>query len=502
MKAFFKDLKENASSFIKNSRGAAIFLIAVYLIALFPLFRANFNYRDDGGRVLWAYDDWNNFGRVTSNTLSHIVHADKYLRDISPLTQIIAVLLIVAASLLLLKAVRGSKKLTVWDALCVLPLGLFPYFLCCFSYKYDAPYMALSVLVSVIPLVFRKRGWVYYLIAFVCSLLMCTTYQASAGIFPMLVIFTAFIDWKSGEKTGKVLRFCLFSALAFIAALLIFFLLIPKGDGEYVTTKMAMDLSSVKHIISNYWTYIYTFKRDFRIHWFVVIALISAMFMLWNILETDRNRILTLLVGGVVYVLLFVFSFGPYPFLSEPFLMPRGMYGLGVFITFICLGATQFHNAENKLKAIKATSLISVIALSWLCIVFTCTYGNALSAQKKYDEFRIEEVAVKLADLDLLNDEERTPIQVTGSIGYASGIRNISGDRLLLRLVPPPFGGDNYWSYLKLLSYYGLPEMEYTKELINDSDAGWQIVDENCYHTIYSDGERVIIELKGGDPGQ
>ena len=128
--------------------------------------------------------------------------------------------------------------------------------------------------------------------------------------------------------------------------------------------------------------------------------------------------------------------------------------------------------------------------------MFACTYGNALSAQKKYDEYRVEEVAVKLADLNLLNEDEPTTVQVTGSAGYAPGIKNISGDRLLRRLVPPPFGGENYWSYLKLLSYYDLPEMEYSEELINESDVNWEIVHENCYHVIYSDGARVLIEIK------
>ena len=133
MKNKLAEIRKGISRFFRDNKNIFALLCGVYLIALFPLFRANFNYRDDGGRVLWAYAGWNDFGRYTSNALSHMIHADTYLKDISPLTQIIAVLIIVIASVLLLKIVREDRKTTFWDAIAVLPLGLFPYFLCCFS---------------------------------------------------------------------------------------------------------------------------------------------------------------------------------------------------------------------------------------------------------------------------------------------------------------------------------------------------------------------------------
>ena len=492
----FAKLKTSFSKFAKDNAGVVAFLIAVYAITLFPLFRANFNYRDDGGRVLWAYDGWNSFGRVTSNTLSHIIHADQYLRDISPLTQILAVMLIVITSMLLLKVVRENRKISIWDAVCVLPLGLFPYFLCCFSYKFDAPYMALSVLVSIIPLTIRKRGWSYYLSAFICTILMCTTYQASAGIFPMLVVYTAFQDWKDGEKTKETIRYCLLSALVYLVALFLFFLLVPKGNSEYVAEKTSLSQLSIRHIIENYWIYIMTFKKDFRIHWFAIIVLISALFLFVNTIDTCRKKGWTFLLAGVTYVLIFLFAFGPYPFLAEPFLMPRGMYGLCMFISLVCLGAIPRCRETGKTnQIIKAVSLISVVSLSWMCVVFSCTYGNALAAQQKFDEFRIQEVATQLAELPSIQQKGPVQIQVRGSIGYAAGIKDIPGDRVLLRLIPPPFGGENRWSYLKLLSYYGLPELVDSGELVFDDYSSWEIAHENCYHVIYTNNNKIVVEL-------
>lgn len=46
----------------------------------------------------------------------------------------------------------------------VVPLGLSPWFLECFSYKFDSPYMALSVLASVIPFIFGRRIFINSLV--------------------------------------------------------------------------------------------------------------------------------------------------------------------------------------------------------------------------------------------------------------------------------------------------------------------------------------------------
>ena len=497
------NLKTRALALLKSNFGIIAFLTTVYMIALFPLFRANFNYRDDGGRVLQGFDDWDNFGRWITNTLSHAVHADTYLRDISPLTQILAVLIMVAASIILLKVVRGNKKLTLLDAVCVLPLGLFPYFLCCFSYKYDSPYMALSVLVSILPLVFRKNREIFYCLAvFIGTLLMCTTYQASAGIFPMVVAFTVFLDWKNGEKAGKIARYCLFSALSYIVAMLVFLLLIPHGGNSYVAEKVSFNTLSIQHIFENYVTYFSTFKSDYLIKWFAVIALISVMFFIRNLMETKRKWIWTLIASGAVYIVILLLSFGTFPLLDEPFTMPRGMYGICTFVALICLGATPtIKGTEKKIctkRVTQAVSLIVIVTLSWMCIVFSCTYGNALAAQKSYDDFRISEVATELAELPTLNDGEATSIQIVGTAGYAAGIKNIPCDRILLRLVPPPFGGENGWSYIKLLSYYGLPNLQYSEELSKEDYTKWDIAHENCYHTIYTSGDKVVVELKEG----
>lgn len=132
-------------------------LILLYFIVSFVLLRANYNNLDDTGREVHTYREWDNFSRYTSYYLSPIIHANKILSDISPLTQILALVILAAASIIVIYGITEQTKISWWCMVAVLPLGLSPYFLECLSYKFDSPYMALSVLASVFPVLFMRK---------------------------------------------------------------------------------------------------------------------------------------------------------------------------------------------------------------------------------------------------------------------------------------------------------------------------------------------------------
>ena len=149
-----------------------IIIFIIYCIALVPIVRANFNYIDDLGRAVYGYSDFEYFSRFSASYLSKLIHTDTHLYDISPLTQIIAALIISLASVITLHAFAREKKISPVSIIGVLPLGLSPYFLECFSYKYDSPYMALSVLSSVFPLLFinEKKSRNFNIFYFSCCI--------------------------------------------------------------------------------------------------------------------------------------------------------------------------------------------------------------------------------------------------------------------------------------------------------------------------------------------
>lgn len=42
----------------------------------------------------------------------------------------------------------------------------------------------------------------------------------------------------------------------------------------------------------------------------------------------------------------------------------------------------------------------------------------------------------------------------------------------------------------------GLPDLHYSEELSKEDYKKWDIAHENCFHTIYNSGDKVVIELK------
>jgi hypothetical protein len=137
-------------------------LFGLYTIAISAILRANIYYGDDTGRALSGYNNWNTDGRYLSYIMAWGIHGDQYLTDISPLPQLIALFFLALTGVILLYLITGRKRYSFLELWATIPIALTPYFLNCLVYKYDSPYMALSVLASVIPLLFSRYGYKVY----------------------------------------------------------------------------------------------------------------------------------------------------------------------------------------------------------------------------------------------------------------------------------------------------------------------------------------------------
>lgn len=465
-------------------------LLLIYLVASYQIIRANYNYNDDMGRVFSGYTGWGNHSRYISNFLSHIIHAGTYLFDISPVPQLLSIGIIIVASMIVVHQIMGRQTCSLWDVIAVLPLGLSPYFLACRSYKYDAPYMALSVLVSVIPLIFYRRHIAAYRVLVVVSVLaMCMTYQATLGIFPMLVVLLAFLMWCRGESMEEIKDLIVNSAIAYICGIIIFVLVIMVPNYRSMPNKEF----SITSIFSNYRTYISFLLSDFKMEWLILVGILTICFIIKAVRKSSHNKFFSIILGGGVVCVMFLLSFGVYPFLEAPLYHPRAMFGVGVYIAFVGLGNLA-QGKENW-----GTRILTAI-LSWMFITFSCAYGNALSAQKEYADFRISEVIQDLTELEEFNTNDEKIVQITGSVGYSPIIENMSdGYNMLKRLIPVQFDSSG-WGEYKMLHYYGLDDVcistydnAITRVEIYDD---WDVLHENFYHAIYEKDGYFIIELK------
>lgn len=276
-----------------------LFLSAAYLLAFSSILRANFNYIDDMTRCATGMNGWDGGSRFLSMYLAKLVHGDSYLADVSPLPQLIAILFLALSGAAVVRVLGGDKPASFWALAAVLPLGLSPYFLECVSYKYDSPYMALSILVSAAPLLLAGRGgWRYRAAAALGSLAMCTSYQASSGVFPMLAVLLAFRRWNRGEDWRKALRFLAESALCYGAGVLVFqAVFIPLGF-NYIDAGLPPIRQMPAVFLSHLKTYYSLVRSDFKKEWLLLAALLALLFLYMSVRGSAR-RAVSALAGGL-----------------------------------------------------------------------------------------------------------------------------------------------------------------------------------------------------------
>lgn len=460
-----------------------LILAVIYIIGFSAIIRANFLYIDDLGRAISGYKDWDGFSRYTSNFLSTFIHCDNYLTDVSPLTQIIAVAFLAISGLIILYVLTKKHSFTFWEYTSVAILGLSPYFLECISYKYDSPYMALSILASVFPMLFYNKKYIFFIIATMLSIIIvCTTYQASLGIFPMFAIIMTFVMWSKRENLNKILKFVGSAMIGYLLGLIIFKFYIMLPVNKYVSSNITTNITL---IVENYKKYFKLIKSDFKPEWILLICILYLCFIYKSVRNSEQNKILTFIISFFMVIILNIISLGLYPILEKPLFSPRAMYGFGVCISLI---ATYIAVSDKFIIG----KLISTVTF-WVFFVFAFTYGNALYQQQEYTDFRIGLVINDLIDNDLLSTDKTKNIRVIGNIGKAPALRNIPKDcGILNRLIPTTFGDSTWtWAVRRFCNYYGLKGIK----INNNISKELPIIESNIYHTIKANDTEILIEL-------
>lgn len=477
------------NKYLKCNKTTFLYLVTIYGAALISLIRADVMYVDDLARTADGARGWEDFGRYINNVLSPFIHGNFYLTDISPLTQILAVLIMAFASASVIY-VFADGIFSFWNVIAILPMGLSPYFLQCYSFKYDSPYMALSVLASVLPLVLLKKNniKIYAMASVIGNLVMCLTYQASSGIYPMMVVFILFQMWNQGEKIKKLIQILITSALAYVIPLVGFYLFAMKNTQGYLDNSMVAISELIRKCYEHYHQYYYNVVHQFNFSWLILSALIFVGFTL-NIVENSKKKKIQAFIMTIITIACGIFmAFGVYPVLNEPTFGARSMYGIGVLISLVSL-SMQIN--ETKIKIFRMCTLL----LGWLFFSFSFTYGNALSEQMRWTDYRIQMVINDLNDTDILINNENVEIQLKGNIDKSPIVEGMIIQYPILReLVPDTFGALGGWTKIYFYKYFGL------QDLVVESTQNLEYMDlpllcETPFHQIRGAGKYVLIEV-------
>ncbi len=479
-------VQNELSGFSHLGRWFAV-LAVIYLVAISTIILGHVDYLDDMRRKFEGDPAWLFFSRYLSDFICKIINTSDYVVDLAPLTQLVAVAFMAAASLILLTAFSSSKKITFWNVIAVLPLGISPYFLECFSYKFDSPHMAMSVLSSVFPLLFTKCHPLFY----ACMICLgaiggCTTYQAALGIFPVAVAFLLFMRWQRKESAKSLLSFLLSSVGGYLAGILIFrTCIMTVRYSSYATTEMFPLAQLLPGVLSNLSTYFGWILSDFDWKWLLFLGIIMFSFVLLSSFASKRSKLLTLVLAILVVACTLCLSYGPYMLLQITMFEGRAMYGFGAFMAIIALICTQFPSSHLP--------KLACVCLSWCLLSFSFLYGNALREQQKYVDFRMETALYDLHQLENLPHDQPFNLQLSGNVGKSPIIERMpQHNGVLERLVQSTFADSWDWDSYHLYHYYDLN----ANRVFDLNKDELPLLFDGYYNAIYGDGENFVLEIK------
>ena len=180
-------------------------------------------------------------------------------------------------------------------------------------------------------------------------------------------------------------------------------------------------------------------------------------------------------------------SFGVYSLLAKPLFAPRAMFGVGVFLAVISVYAVDMGFAPVKLV---------MAVLSWTFFVFSFTYGNALSVQKEYTEYRTMLVIEELNEMNQLTQGNVKNVQIAGSIGYAPSLTGVMQRYgILSRLIPVTFREEWHWGGYKFYNYYGLKNIRHDSS-VDLKTCNLPVIKDTMFFTLKGSGDNYLVELK------
>ncbi len=469
-----------------------LFLLTIYLLAFTSIIRANVAYVDDIGRTYAGYHGWLDWSRYGTEALATLVHAGWHLTDISPLPQIIACIIMAVGGILLADIFKGENKIGLWSILAVSMTALGPYFLGMISYKFDSPYMALSFLISILPFCFRRESKkVFAGISVICLLMMCMTYQASSGIYPLIAVFLALESIIKGEKVKKVIGFLGISAVCYLVSLGVFWIFLMRENG--VTMFSAAQV--IPNAVRKYAVFYEAIYHDFAKPWLVLLVFLILFFLLYVYKTTEINKVVGILLGIVTVIIGSVFCFGAFLFISREAYDTRVMYGFNILLALLAVFIS--YNAKCWFPKMACAGLV------WSFFVFSLTYGNALVQQQRYADYRLDLVAADLNGLEVMRTDEVKEIQVVGDIGLSPVIISMAEDYPILNrmdytrageeLIIPGFG-EGIWGEYRLLHYLKIPNIKGTSKDYAPLDM--PVIKDTMYHTIRGEENCIVIELR------
>ena len=456
-----------------------LFLFIVY----FNIIKSNYFYSDDIFRNYGGNRSWIGFSRYISEFGSIIIHNSLKLNDIAPFTQFISIFISSISIIILSISLTDSLKIKNLLALSIIFIA--PFYAENISYRFDCPYMALSLFFVTIPFLFKDNKITFIFTSIIGLLLTSISYQAALSLYILCVIYLFAKNFFLNKQLKENIYFALYAILAFIVAMLIFkfFFMNKMSNDEDDYFSSAISISS---LIPNIIEYI---KLTFFLNGglFSKFLFVSSLFLLlFNTLKIAEKKYYILIIL-VLLIVSYILSFGPYLIFERPVFASRAFMGFNVFISLVLLGNIELSSNHKNIKSI---SIFLTCATIYACTVFMFTYGNCLQNQKEYEDFRTKLILQDLSEYS--EHQNKYNVSFKGTIGLCEKNRiALKNFPLIKQILPQRPSEHNIWNE-EVLSVYNFKCTDKHTELSDN----YQLLKKTYYHEIYKSDNNFIVVLK------
>ena len=473
-------------------------VLLIYCFAMLSVWRSGVSFVDDRGRAIFGYAWTSDFNRFSSTAFGLLMNVNDRLLDISPWPQILGMMILSVASVMI-TYIFCDKKIKYLPLVLTAFIGLTPLAIECWLYKFDAPCIALSVFVSVLPIMWwpkelnKKAVMKFGAVTVICMLVMWTTYQASSGIFPVLCVYMAVRDYLKGEKRGKIIKKLLLAVVVFVIPALIFKFCLPEPDKSYRSNEMLSFANLVPGVWGNFVEHLKLMAESLNI-WQEVLVVLSFGGVLILVVKKFKKKSLVLMLAFIVVVPL---SMGAYLLLEKPPLTPRSLLGIGMAFVPMMVFVTQ-----NVGKIFDYFCVAPSLVLLYSFMMFVIAFGNGLADQERWANYRVEDLASGLSELYPDKDEVYArKIQIDGNIGMSKVMQHVAEKYPVTKQLMTIQGtglSRAAWGLTKIRSYYN-------REQTFEQDAAFEIfcgpkVDkvkkDTYYYTVRDNGGYICVDLK------
>ena len=492
----FKKRFSDFKNYFLLNKFSALLIFIIYSIVNINIGLAEYPYIDDIGRQLQGYSGFSeHYSRYLSEYSARLIQGGKHLTDLGLTTHILSACFLSLASLVLLFVLYPKNKITFVTACASTIIGINPWFLEPLSFRFDNPFMTLSILVSIIPFIFWDNKKIFGIMSVVGIFLMCNSYQASSGVYIMVTMTLIFLELLQGSQFKEEIPKIVISILSYVVGLILYRIQIFIKPPIFVDqANIPKGLGILKIIVLNAKGYLKNIFLQSSTIW-ILLSIITILLLTISVVRLSKTKS----VLNFIYLLIWlslgsVFSYGTYLILSNPYYLmrPRYEYGYGIFLAIILIVSLECIEKSKILYGIK--SLVSGLLVFYF-LSFSFVYVSSLKQQN--DMFKSQSILLA-SSLNKYVTPEKTVINVNRFLSDSPVFSNTASVYPMLKSLIMP---NTNVSWDMTMRFNSITNLNVDFKLIDTSNLDFSsekytLLEETKLYNIYLKNNELFVIMK------